>query len=121
MHAENLVGALIGQHFGEAFGFVIDLCPAVGGEGKLADLVGASFGLELLFGLADAGQFGLGVDHVELITCWYPSDAGLTPKAWGWKTSASPRTSAACSPTRVIAPKPLTFGHFGQGFSQATG
>ncbi|MCY1443479.1 hypothetical protein D9M71_598970 [compost metagenome] len=42
---------------------MVDLGPAVGGEGKLADLVGTSFGLELLFGLADAGQFRTGVDH----------------------------------------------------------
>ncbi|MNN11351.1 hypothetical protein D3C81_1243060 [compost metagenome] len=43
---------------------MVDLRPAVGGEGKLANLVGATFRLELLFGLADAGQFGFGVDHV---------------------------------------------------------
>ncbi|MNE39447.1 hypothetical protein D3C80_1334030 [compost metagenome] len=42
---------------------MVDLRPAVGGEGKLADLVGTSFGLELLFGLADTGQFRTGVDH----------------------------------------------------------
>ena len=63
MHAENLVGALIGQHFDEAFGLVIDLRPAVGGKGKLADLVGASFGLQLLLGLAHGGNFRFGVDH----------------------------------------------------------
>ena len=64
MHAEDFVRALIGQHFGEAFGFVIDLRPAVGGEGEFADFECATFGLQLFFGLADAGQFGFGIDHV---------------------------------------------------------
>ncbi|MNV14802.1 hypothetical protein D3C71_1054990 [compost metagenome] len=63
MHAEDFVRAFIGQHFGEAFGLVVDLRPAVGGKGKLADLVRPAFSLELLFGLADAGQLRFGVDH----------------------------------------------------------
>ncbi|MNK95770.1 hypothetical protein D3C87_1160240 [compost metagenome] len=64
MHAEDFVGTFIGQDFGEALGLVIDLRPAVGGEGKLADLVGTAFGFQLLFGFANAGQFRPGVDHV---------------------------------------------------------
>ncbi|MNK78658.1 hypothetical protein D3C87_982990 [compost metagenome] len=43
---------------------MVDLRPAVGGEGELADLIGAALGLQLLLGFADAGQFRFGVDHV---------------------------------------------------------
>jgi dihydrolipoyl dehydrogenase len=31
-------------------------------------------------------------------------------RAWAWRTSASPPTSAACSPTKGIAPKPPASG-----------
>ncbi|MNN55061.1 hypothetical protein D3C81_1699160 [compost metagenome] len=41
---------------------MVDLGAAVGGEGELADLVGAAFGFELFFGLADGGQFRAGID-----------------------------------------------------------
>ncbi|MNT33155.1 hypothetical protein D3C72_1690670 [compost metagenome] len=63
VYAEYLVGLGVGQDFGEAFGLMVDLGPAVGGERELADFVLAAFGLELLFGLANAGQFRAGVDH----------------------------------------------------------
>ena len=64
VHTEDFVCAFVGEDFGKAFGFVIDLRPTVGGEREFADFVGTSFGLQLLFGLADAGQFRPGVDDV---------------------------------------------------------
>jgi len=57
-------GAFIREDFGETLGLMVDLRPAVGGEGKLADLIGTALGLELFFSLADAGQFRSGIDHV---------------------------------------------------------
>ncbi|MNT28135.1 hypothetical protein D3C72_1637990 [compost metagenome] len=44
---------------------MVDLGPAVGGEGELADLVGTSFGLELLFSLAHSGHLRAGIDHAR--------------------------------------------------------
>ncbi|MNG12867.1 hypothetical protein D3C84_965040 [compost metagenome] len=43
---------------------MVDLRPAVGGEGEFTDLVRAALSLELLFGLADAGQLRPGVNDV---------------------------------------------------------
>ena len=64
VHAEDLVRAFVGEDFGEAFGLMVDLGPAVGGEREFTDFIGAPFSLELLLGLADAGQLGPGVDDV---------------------------------------------------------
>src|SRR5690606_42004320 len=63
--AEDLVSLRVGEHLGEAFGLVVDLGPAVGAERELAGLVGPAGFLELLFGLADPGDFGSGVDHAR--------------------------------------------------------
>ena len=64
MHAEHFIRAFIGEDFGKTLGLMVDLRPAVGGEREFTDLVGATLSLELLFSLADAGQFRLGVDDV---------------------------------------------------------
>ena len=62
VHAEHLVGGLVGQHLHEALGRAVGAAARIGGEGILADLVGDAGGLELLLGLADPGDLGLGVD-----------------------------------------------------------
>ncbi|MNQ93076.1 hypothetical protein D3C85_1085230 [compost metagenome] len=64
MHAQYFIRAFVRQDLHEAFGLVVDLGPAVGGEGELADPVGAALGLQLLLALAHGGDFRAGVDHV---------------------------------------------------------
>ncbi|MPL74175.1 hypothetical protein SDC9_19985 [bioreactor metagenome] len=61
--AEDAVGAGIDDQLHEAFRLEHRLCPAVAHEGELADLVGAAFLLQHLFGLADRSDLGGGVDH----------------------------------------------------------
>lgn len=39
VHTQHLVGVGVGQDLGEAFGLMVDLGAAVGGEGELADLL----------------------------------------------------------------------------------
>src|SRR5690606_21438839 len=63
VHAEHAVGFGVRQYLHEAGGFDHRHGAAVGGEGEAARLVGHAFFLELLLGLADPGQLGLGVDH----------------------------------------------------------
>ena len=65
MHAEHAVGRRIGQHLDEAFRGAVDLGAAVGGEGKLADLVGDAGLLQLLLGLADRSNLRRGIDHAR--------------------------------------------------------
>ena len=50
MHAEHAVGLGIGQDFDEAFGLLIGLGAAIGGERKLADVKRNAGRLELVFG-----------------------------------------------------------------------
>ena len=61
--AEDAVGLGVGEELHEAVGRVVGLGAAVGGERELADLVGDAGGLQLLLGLADAGDLRGGVDH----------------------------------------------------------
>jgi hypothetical protein len=56
-HAEHAVGLGVGDHLHEAVGLVIGLGAAVGEHRELADLDLAAL-LGLLFGQADAGDFG---------------------------------------------------------------
>ena len=62
VHAEDAVGFGVGQHLDEAAGIAHAERTAIGGKGNLAGLVGYAVGLELLFGLADPGDLGAGVD-----------------------------------------------------------
>ena len=62
VHAQHLVGRLVGQHLHEALGRAVGAAARIGGEGILADLVGNARGLELFLGLADPADLGLGVD-----------------------------------------------------------
>ena len=56
-HAQHLVGLGVGQDLHKAVGGRDGLGAGIGGEGKFADLVGDAGGLQLFFGLADAGDF----------------------------------------------------------------
>src|SRR5215208_197860 len=64
MHAQHAVGVGVGEDLDEAIGRQIDLGAAVGGERKLADLVGKAGFLDLLLVLADRGDLREGVDDV---------------------------------------------------------
>ena len=63
MAAEDFVGRLVGQDFDEAVGVVDGLGARVGHEGEGADLVLGALGLQVLLGLANPGDLGVGVDN----------------------------------------------------------
>ena len=52
------------RYLHEAFGSLVDLGAGVGGEGKLADIVGDAGGFQFFLGFPDRGDFRIGVDHV---------------------------------------------------------
>ena len=62
VHAQDFIGLGIGDHLGKAGGVAQRAGAAVGQEREAAGLVLAAFGLELLLGLADPGDFRRGVD-----------------------------------------------------------
>ena len=57
MGAQHLVGLGVGQDFHQAVGGGDGLGAGIGGEGKLADLVGDAGRLQFFFGFADGGDF----------------------------------------------------------------
>ena len=61
-YAQHPVGLGIGNHLHEAIGLVVGLGAAVGHHRELADLDLTAFA-GLLFGQADAGKFGVGIDY----------------------------------------------------------
>ena len=63
MRAKDAIGFLVDEEFDEPVGGEVGLGPAIAHEGELAGLVGAALFLELLLGLADGGDLGVGVDH----------------------------------------------------------
>ena len=63
VNTEDLVGGAVRENLDETFRVVDSLCSGVGHEGEASDLVGDAFGLEVFFGLANPGDFGVGVDN----------------------------------------------------------
>ena len=63
MGAQDAIGGLVRQQLDEPVGGEIGLGAAVAHETELADLVGHTVGFQLFFGLAHAGDLGVGVDH----------------------------------------------------------
>ena len=61
--AQHLVGLGVGQDFHKAVRGHDGLGAGIGGEGKLADLVGDAGSLELFFVFADGGDFRESVNH----------------------------------------------------------
>ena len=62
VNTEDLVGGAVRENLDETFRVVDSLCSGVGHEGEASDLVGDAFSLEVFFGLANPGDFGVGVD-----------------------------------------------------------
>src|SRR5690606_39222832 len=65
MHAQNAVGLGIGNDLDETGGFVGGHCTAAGCERSDTDVDVNAFGLQLLLGLADPGDFWMGVDYAR--------------------------------------------------------
>ena len=65
MHAEHAVGLRIGQDFHKAFGLLIGLGAAIGGERKFSGIVCDARGLQFLLGFPDRGDFRIGVNDVR--------------------------------------------------------
>src|SRR5699024_3370259 len=63
VHAQDAIGFGVGDDLHLADGLVHGHGTAVGGEREAAGLVVEPFVLALLLGLADPGDFRLGVDH----------------------------------------------------------
>ena len=64
MPAEHAVAGGVGEDLDEAVGVAHRPRPPVGGERKLADLVGDALGFQLFLALADRGDLRAGVDDV---------------------------------------------------------
>ena len=62
MNTQDLICLLLCQEFDKAIRVEVRLCPRVGCKDKLANVVFDTFSLEVLFSLADPGNFGVGVD-----------------------------------------------------------
>jgi len=63
VHAEDTICLGVRQHFDEALCIASPQRTAIGHERYLTGLVGNAFGFELLLGLADPGDFRIGVDN----------------------------------------------------------
>lgn len=62
MNTQNLICLLLRQDLDKAIRVEVGLCPRVGRKHKLANVVFDTISFELLFGLADPGDLGVGVD-----------------------------------------------------------
>ena len=65
VRAEDAVGFLVRKDFDKAICREVRLGTTVAHERELADLIGAAFLFQLLFGLADVGYLGVCVDHAR--------------------------------------------------------
>src|SRR5262249_58146205 len=65
VHTEYAIGLGIGENFHKTVGLEIRLGAAIGGEGKLADIVGNAGVFQFLLVFADRGDFGIGVHNVR--------------------------------------------------------
>ena len=63
MSTQNLICLLLRQELDKAIRVEICLCPRIGCEHKLANVVFDTIGFEFLLGLADPGDLGVGVDN----------------------------------------------------------
>jgi len=62
MYTQDPISFLLSQDLHESFRVQVGLGARVGREAEFADLVRDAFLLEVLFSLADPGDFGVGVD-----------------------------------------------------------
>ncbi len=66
MHAEHLVGGLVGEHLHKALCRTVGAGAAIGGERELADIILNTSGLQVFLALADSGNLGESIDDTGM-------------------------------------------------------